>query len=228
MNDLGRALASVPAFRGLDERAIATIARRCSLREHEPEGVVMFQDEPCAGLGLVRSGQVRVLRSSVEGREQVLRIVGAGRSFNDTAAIDGGPNAATVIANVASSVALLPREALLELLDAHPPIARNMLELGARRERAMIEMVEDAALHSILGRVARLLLRCAEGDQQLIEGVPDACAHITQQEIAALTGSVREVAQRALKRLEQEGAIRMRRAGVSILDRELLRSHSTQ
>ncbi len=103
-----------------------------------------------------------------------------------------------------------------------------MLVLGARRERATIELVEDAALHSIVGRVARLLLRCASGDQQLIEGVSDACAHITQQDIAALTGSVREVAQRALKRLEQEGAIRMRRAGVTILDPQRLRSHSAR
>jgi CRP/FNR family transcriptional regulator len=55
-----------------------------------------------------------------------------------------------------------------------------------------------------------------------VEGVPHACAHITQEELAALAGSVREVVQRALKTLENAGAIRLGRARIDILDPDVL------
>jgi hypothetical protein len=70
----------------------------------------------------------------------------------------------------------------------------------------------------VVGRVAKLLLDCAVGHETLVEDRAGTCAKLTQQQIATMTGSVREVVQRALKILEREGAIAMGRARVRILD----------
>jgi len=70
--------------------------------------------------------------------------------------------------------------------------------------------------------VAKLLLDCTGGHQTLVEGEGGACARLTQQQIAAMTGSVREVIQRALKALERDGVIRMERARVVVLDPKAL------
>lgn len=226
MTDLHEALARVPYFQELDEAAIRLLAERADVRECQPDSVVLSQGDPGAVLGVVVSGQLRVVRISLEGREQVLRILGAGRSFNDVAAIDGGPSPATVVATMPTTAALLPRASLMQLLDTHPAAARAMLVLLAQRLRSVVDIVEDTALHSVVSRVARLLLRCAAGDQQLVEGAPDACERITQQDIAAMTGSVREVVQRALKFLEQEGAIRLGRAEVSVIDAAVLHTYA--
>ena len=51
---------------------------------------------------------------------------------------------------------------------------------------------------------------------------PAACARLTQHQLAAMTGSVREVVQRALKILEKDGAIRLERARIIILDPSVL------
>lgn len=223
MNELQAALAAVPFLRTLNEADIARLARRVEVREFPAGSVVLTEGDPCAGRGVVVSGEVRVVRSSVEGREQVLRILGPGRSFNDVAAVDGGPNPGSVVASLPATVALLPHRAFLRLLDDHPLLARAVLELVAQRLRSVVEIVEDSALHSVVGRVARVLLRCADGERALMEGAPDACEHITQEDIAAMTGSVREVVQRALKHLEQEGAIELGRAEVHITDPATLR-----
>ena len=90
------------------------------------------------------------------------------------------------------------------------------------RLRTMTWMIENLAFRNVIGRVETLIQGCACGRQPLVEGVPDSCARITQQELAALTGSVREVVQRALKTLEGEGAIRLGRARIDVLDRETL------
>ncbi|KAA3628323.1 MAG: Crp/Fnr family transcriptional regulator [Proteobacteria bacterium] len=228
MDDIRDALLSVPYFKRLNTEAVAALADRANVRKCQTGEAILIQDDPCAGLGVVVSGRVRVLRTSSEGREQVLRILGPGRSFNDVAAIDGEPNPATVVATKDSKVVLLSRPALMRLLDAQPDITKAMLLLMAHRQRFLVEMIEDAALHSVVGRVARLLLRCASGNQPLIEGAADACQRVTQQDIAAMAGSVREVVQRALKLLEQEGAIRLGRAEIIIVDTNILTVYSTE
>jgi len=227
MPDLAAALAAAPCFAALDEAAIADTARQCTVEEHDSGSIILSQDEACAGLGVVLNGRVRLLRSSPDGREQVLRIAGPGRTFNEAAAIDGGGNPATVAAILPSRVATLGRAWLMRLLDNHPGFCRTMLELAAARERSALQVAEDAALRSVPSRVARLLLRCATADQHLIDGAPDACERITQQDIAELTGSVREVVQRALKQLEQAGAIRLGRADVEVLDVDALRAQAS-
>lgn len=226
MNRVVRALREVPYFRDLPAAAVEGIADSARLREAVAGGPILIQGHECAGLGVVVSGQVRVSRSSPEGREQVLRILGPGRTFNDAAAVDGDCNPGTVTAAEDSVVALIPRRVLLELIEAYPSVSAAMLHLLAYRLRSVVDLTEDSALHSVVARVARLLLRCFEDDQPLVEGVPDACVRITQHDIAALTGSVREVVQRALKLLEQEGAIRMARARIEVQDPGVLREYA--
>lgn len=228
MNRLVCALREVPYFQELPAAAIAGLARRARLREVTAGEPILMQGQECAGLGVVVAGQVRVSRSSPEGREQVLRILGPGRTFNDVAAIDGKPNPGTVTAAEDSVVGLIPREMLLRLIDEYPGVSAAMLHVLADRLRSLVDLTEDSALYSVVARVARLLLRCAEGDQPLVEGVPDACVRITQQDIAALTGSVREVVQRALKLLEQAGAIRMARARIHVLDARILQDYAEE
>lgn len=66
--------------------------------------------------------------------------------------------------------------------------------------------------------MAKVLLDCTRGQRTLVEDAGGACARLTQHQIATITGSVREVVQRALKALQRDGAIRMERARVVILD----------
>lgn len=83
-------------------------------------------------------------------------------------------------------------------------------------------MIEDLSLRGVVARVAKLLLDCSQGRQTLVEDAGHACARLTQQQIAAMTGSVREVVQRALKAQEKDGAIRLERARIVALDPKAL------
>jgi CRP-like cAMP-binding protein len=97
-------------------------------------------------------------------------------------------------------------------------VAKAVIRLLATRLRALTLMIEDLSLRGVVARVAKLLLDCSRGHQTLVEDAGGACARLTQHQIAAMTGSVREVVQRALKALERDGAIRLERARVVVLD----------
>lgn len=211
-------LRSIPYFAELEPAVLRDLARHVRTRAYRRGQTVLLEGEPCPGLCFVVSGRVKVSKTSAEGKEQVLRILGPGRTFNDVPVFDQGTNPATIVALDPSTVGLVPKAQVLALVERHPRVAAAVIRVLASRLRALTIVIEDLAFRSVVARVARLLLDCVRGRPTLVEDAGEACARLTQQQIAAMTGSVREVVQRALKTLEREGAIEMERARVRVLD----------
>ncbi len=211
-------LRRVPYFAEVGEDVLRSLSGQVRERKLEAGELILMEGEPCEGLYVVLSGRVKVFKLSAEGKEQVIRILGPGRTFNDVPVFDDGPNPGSVAALEASAVCLIPKGQMLAMVERYPKVGRAVIRLLASRLRALTLMIEDLSLRGVVARVAKLLLDCARGQQTLVEGAPSACTRLTQHQIAAMTGSVREVVQRALKALEKDGAIRLERARVVILD----------
>ena len=195
-------------------QALAAAATRCVL----PAGHIVFlQGEPVAGLFLIETGEVKVSRVSKEGREHILRIVHAGDTFNDVAALDGGPNPATCTVRVDAVIWRIAREDLMRVAIRHPKLAWALIESVARRARYLVGVVEDLGMRSVRGRLANLLL--LEAQSSASDAVPRL---LTQEEMASRIGTVREVVGRALRGLATDGIIAFDRHRIVILDAERL------
>lgn len=208
----------IPYFADLASDVLEDLTAQVRERTYRTDEVIFLEGEPCEELAFVIRGRVKVFKVSVEGREQVLRILGAGRTCNDIPLFDGDPNPASMAALELSTLGFIPKAQVLALVATYPQVAHAVIRVLASRLRALTLMVEDLALRGVAARVARVLLYCSQGREILMEGAPEACAHLTQQQLAAMTGSVREVVQRALKALERDGVIRLERARVQVLD----------
>lgn len=160
----------------------------------------------------MHSGLVKVFKTSAGGKEQTLRLVAAGYTFNDVPAFDGGTNPASAAAMQPSTIYLIQRAELLKLIMAKPEVAVVIVQTLASALRHLVSLVEDLSLRHVTARVAKILF-----DHEDQQG-----HHLTQQEMAALAGTAREVVARSLKELEMAGAIAMRQGRVVVLDRERL------
>lgn len=209
-------------FAGLPADELRNLAARLVEHRYRPGQVIFREGERCEALYVVLSGRVRTMKTSRDGREQTLHVFGPGRSFADIAAFDGGLHPGTAIAMKATTVALIPKTELTNLLLTHPQIAVAVIRLFAGRLRAFTQIVEDLSLRNVVARVASLLVTLAHGKSALVEEPANLTLGFTQEELAAMTGSVREVVQRALKTLEQSGAIEMSRRSVRVVDPRLL------
>jgi CRP/FNR family transcriptional regulator len=207
-----------PYFAGLDAVTLSEIARAVRPREVQAGKHILTAGEPCLGLYFVMQGQVRLVKTAADGREHVLRVLGPGATFNDIAVFDGGPNSDSAVAVGPTKVGYVPTATMTRLIERHPEIARAALKLLSQRQRSLGHVVEDLALRDVTARVARLLLGCIGQHDHIVEKADFACARITHQEIASMVGSVREVAQRALKELERDGAIALERTRIRICD----------
>jgi len=208
----------IPYLRSLPDTALQALA--ASLRElsYEPGDVIFRKGDESEGLGVVLRGRVRTLTTSPEGRQQVLKVFGPGRTFGDIPVFDHEPQPADAIAISETVVVFIPQRELLDRLKQNPDAAIEVIRLFASRLRAYKQMVEDLSLRTVVARVARLLVDRARGAQTLIEEPPSSSPEYKQDEIAAMVGSVREVVQRALKELERDGAIALERSHIEVLD----------
>jgi CRP/FNR family transcriptional regulator len=187
--------------------------------------ILIFAGEEGGGLYFVREGRVKVFRTSDDGKEQTLRLISAGQTFNDVPALDGGPNPASAMALEPSVVLITSGAHLRRLIVERPGIAVAMVHTLATALRALVSLVDDLSFRHVRARVAKIVLE-HEQEEQALAGSTDAQPfrrHLTQQEIAALAGTTREVVGRALKELEGTGAITMAHGRVTVTSRERLR-----
>jgi CRP-like cAMP-binding protein len=206
-------LRAQPYFAVLNESDLEHIAQQTIVRHYDKGEQVFAEGDPCQGLYIVQEGEVRVYKLSPEGREQVLRYFTNGHSFNEVAVFDGGGNPAHAGASTASTLWIIPRDLIFEFVRRRPELAVAVIQNLGGQLRHLVGLVEDLSLRHISARLAKLLLEAAES------GTPHK---LTQQEMAAQLGTVREMVARALKQLESRGLIAVTQGKVVILDRQTL------
>jgi CRP/FNR family transcriptional regulator len=208
-------LKSILYFSGLGIAELESIRKLVFEKTADRAEMVLLEGESAANLYFVASGAVKVFKTSAEGKEQILSIVRPGESFNDVPIFDGGPNPAS--ARTMGSVLLygIKRNDMEAILRDHPQIALNVIKVLAKRVRHLVSLVEDLSFRHVISRVAKILF-------EHIEGEMGRGPRLTQQEMAAMAGTAREVVGRSLKALEEEGAIKLDRHRIIITDKEVL------
>ncbi len=210
-------LRSLPYFDTLSPEKIERITKE-TLELSFAKGQILFlEGESCRGLYVVKSGRIRIFKSSPEGREQILLIARPGDTFNDVPVFDGGHNPASSSALEPSTVYLIPKQTLLSLV-ADCPAALAIIKQFAARLRHLTILVEDLSFRSVVSRLAKTLL-----DLAVVQGGPSSVRRLTQDEMAAMVGTVRDVISRALRALEKGGAIKIEGHRILVVDPEKLR-----
>jgi CRP-like cAMP-binding protein len=213
-------LKQIPYFASLPPGEVREVVARLRERHYGAGAVIFRKGDRCEGLCIVLSGRVRTVTTSLEGREQVLKVFGPGRTFADIPVFDDEPLPADAVALTDSTIALLSQADLLKLLRRNPDVSLDVIRLFASRLRAYKVMVEDLSLRDVVARVARLLRDRARWQATRVEEPASVSLRYTQHEVAVMVGSVREVVQRALKTLEHAGLIQMARGRIRIIDVE--------
>lgn len=213
-------LRRVPYFHSLPAQALAALAAAINKRRYDRGQIIFLEGEPCAGLHLITAGEVKIFKLSPQGREQILHRVGRGESFNDVAALDGDPNPASAAALAEAEIAVISHADIQRLVQAHPALAWALIESIAKRTRHLVAIIEDLSLRSVKERLARLLL--AEAACTSATGPIERTQMMTQAEMAARLGTVREMIGRALRDLADARLIEFDRHRIIIVNRQEL------
>jgi CRP-like cAMP-binding protein len=195
---------------------IRRLAARCKVRTLRSGELLFEEGQPCHGLFIIAEGSVEVRQTSLRGREQVFHSEGPGATLGEAPLFDGGGYIASAVALEPTRALLLPRADLLDLCRRRPQVALSMLEALARRLRGFAALVSDLAFLPVPERLARHL-EAAAGHGPIAPGTVIDLG-LTQTQLAARLGTVRELVARAFAQLEAGGVIARKRRRVVICD----------
>jgi CRP/FNR family transcriptional regulator len=179
-------LKAICYFEGCSSAELQSIRQYISKEEVRKREVVVFQGDPCDTLYFVVSGAIKVYKTSVGGKEQILHIAQKGESFGDIGIFDGGPAPASMVAITATTLYRIKRKDVDTVIRKYPKVALNALRTLAIRVRRDSRLVEELSFGQVINRVARLLLK-------YMEWKTGSGIRLTQQDMANMVGSSREM-----------------------------------
>ena len=212
-SDLRIRLLQISYFRDLPAVVVEELLVGFSLRRYTAGEIIMLEGELQPSLYIVASGVVKISRVSQDGREYIMRLAMPGDTFNEVGVLDGAFNPATATAHSDATLWRIARDDLKRIAARYPELAWAMAEQVAGMARHLVDLVEDLAMRTVKGRVARLLLDQAQANHGDV--VPRL---LTQEEMASRLGTVREMVGRALRSLAADGVIEFDRHRIVILD----------
>lgn len=214
-------LKDVDLFRDLSGTELRFILDR-GVSLHYASGQSIFvEGDPCEGLYVIQSGQVKIFKTSPSGREQILTIEEAGRSIAELPVFDGGDYPASAAAISESTLLLIRKRDFQSLVLEHPEVGLKVLKVVGSRLRTMVNLINELSFSSVRHRLAALLLRLARTEGKKMEDGIVFHLPSTNQELAAEVGTVRELVSRNLGRLQTMGIIEVR--GKTVTARDLTR-----
>jgi len=211
VDDIGK----LKYFAGVESSRLAAYAQLFSKKSFIKGQTIVSEGDGQSNLYFVSSGVVKVFKTSSEGKEQIIKVVRPGESFNDLTVFDSGncPCSAQSLGNV--TVFWIHKNDLLPLMEKNWKIALNALGILSKQQRLLLTLVEDLSFKNVTGRVAKILLQYSNPG-------PEGYQRLTQYEMAAMAGTAREVVGRSLKSLEENGTISLERHRIVIKDKEYL------
>jgi CRP-like cAMP-binding protein len=210
-------LKAVNYFAGLDPSEVESIKRYMIEKTAEKGELFLLEGEWSEYLYFLIAGLVKVYKTSTNGKEQILHVAPPGESLNDVSTFDGGPNQASMLALTPVHLYGIRKEDLIIVLQQHQSIYLNILKALAYRIRRDSNLVGELSSSQAMARLGKLLLGKYAGEEETVG------LSLTQQDMANMIGTCREVVNRSLKVMEEKGAIRLGRHRVIVLNKDILR-----
>lgn len=208
--------ATVPFFEGITDDILVRLDQAAHRHSYQAGATIFCEGAPCAGFHIVAEGLVRIYRISPEGRLHTLSLLRPKTSFNEVAAVDGRLNPYHAVAVTQAVIIVISHEQIMELLASERALLQNYVQALAQVNRDYIERLEDMTFRTIPSRLAKLFLR----ETTYADQISEAPTRLTQQEIASILGTTREVVGRALRGLLNAGLLRKEGRKVFIADHD--------
>ena len=205
----------IPYFEGIPRPALRRIDEAARHHRYQAGATIFNEGEACAGFQVVVDGLVRIYRMNAEGRLHTLSLLRPISTFNEVAAVDGGANPFNAVAVTYAEVLVINPQQLLNLMSTEPALLSNYVQALAHLNREYIERLEDMTFRSIPSRLAKLFLH----ETTYADQISETPTQLTQEEIAAILGTTREVVGRALRGLLNAGLLEKRGRHVYVVDR---------
>jgi CRP/FNR family transcriptional regulator len=216
-------LKQIDLFDELSREEMERVDEISQMRELRRGEIVFMPEDESNSVFLLKKGRVKISKMSEDGKEVTIDIIEPGEMFGELSLVDKGPR--ETIAETLDDVLLcvISKNDFEKMLQKKPDLAIKVTKLMGLRRRSIESRLEDLAFRDVPGRLARLLIRLAEGHGKVHEGRVTINVKLSQQELANLIGSTRETTNHFLNFFRKEGLIDIKKRKITVLNVDELR-----
>ncbi len=215
MTPMQKTLLDTPLFKGLSKSQVDEICAIVVDRQYRRGQSIFMEGDEADGFYIVADGQVKIFKTSVEGKEQILHIYGPGNPFGEVPVFSGSRFPANAQALVNSRILFMPRSAFVRLIAANPSLSMNMLGELSMRLRQFTVQIENLSLKEVPSRLASYLTVLAEE-----QGQPDSVLlTISKGQLASLLGTIPETLSRIFAKMTAQNLIQVNGKEIHLLDK---------
>jgi len=209
------------AFHAVSADTLSVFAEAMSEHTAHKNEVICEENALCGSVGVVLEGAFASFAGN-HGRDHVLCHLFPFDVFGAAEFFDRGFRIGRIVAiSKIARYATIPHAVVQEMAKRDPQVLLALGSCCAQRMRGLANRLSEHVSKPILVRVAGALLPYAPPARGLQPAHPPLPA-MTQTQIAASAGTVKEVAARAIADLERAGAVRREHGHIRFLDRSKL------
>lgn len=217
-------LTLVDIFEPLTEEEVADLRWR-HLETRLQGGEVFYTPmDLCESLFILKTGRVKIYRSSPEGKQFTVGVIEGGTVFGEMTLTSQRLRGSYAEAMEPSVVATMGRADVENLVLERPRVGLQLVHLLSERLAEYEVRMQDLSMKEVPERLASLLVLLIES--QGIRGPEGYCipTRYTHQHLGSMIGANREAVTRAIRRMTNAGIVQVRRRLLHVEDLDALKS----
>ena len=205
-------------FKGLNEDKMMELNKISSMKEIVKDQPIYFAAEPSKAIYFLKTGRVKIVKYSSDGKENILTLINPGEIFGEMAFLDEENRTDYAVTLEQSLICAINKNDLAEFIDKNPALNLKLTMLIGLKLRSYSERIEDLIFKDANQRIISFILRLSQKNGKEIGGQIFIKPFLKHQDIGEITACSRQTVNYLLTDLRNKGVINFDRNKLIILN----------
>ncbi|PWW30295.1 CRP/FNR family transcriptional regulator [Cytobacillus oceanisediminis] len=221
--EIEKRIGSVPLFKELNREELSPIVEIAQTRFYKQKMYVFMQGDPLDRVFFLHSGKVKIYKTDLSGREQIVSVLEAGEMFPHAGFFRKGLYPAHAEIMEEAQLAAIPIDRFEQILISYPELCIKLFKVLGEKIIDLQNRLEEQILHNTHEQIIMLLLRLCKTNGVKADEVYKITTHFTNRELANMIGTSRETVSRTINHLKKKGYLATDESGYFLIDRSQLK-----
>ncbi len=198
-------------FVGLTTEEIRPLLAQAIEKTFDDKEVLFSEGEERNYIFVLGKGTVLISKLSEDGEESFINILTTGEIFPHTGFFDDRPYPGTAIVKKQAEVLMIPISAFERFVEAHPHLSFRIIKVMSKKIYSLQQKLNEMLSLNVEER----LLSTLKNMNTLSK---TETIHLTHQELGNIVGASRETVTRQLKKLEQQGKVKIKKDHILLVE----------
>ncbi|MFS0635587.1 Crp/Fnr family transcriptional regulator [Mesobacillus foraminis] len=204
-NQLKEFLAKYSLFKDLDDMELTRVAEISILRKWEKNSHVFLQGDTLENVYFILDGKVKIYKSDINGREQIVAILKNGEMFPHIGFFRKGGYPAFAEVLETSDLVVIPIALFEKVLIENPHLSIKVFKVLGEKIVDLQDRLEEQILNNTYEQIIKLLIRLADKHGETLEdGRVCLKPEFTNRDLANMIGTTRETVSRTLTKMKKD------------------------